>query len=132
MEHKHNSSLVPFAKELRNNMTREENHLWYDFLKNFTPRFQRQKIVGKFILDFYCAKANLAIELDGSQHYGVVGKESDDERTKELEKYKIRIIRFSNLEIKQNFEGVCRKIQIEVEQSLTAVNGGAPFTQGSL
>ena len=132
MEHKHNSSLVPLAKELRNNMTKEERHLWYDFLKGYAPRFQRQKIVGKYILDFYCAAANLAVELDGSQHYSTEGKENDSERTKTLEEYKIRVVRFSNLEIKQNFEGVCRKIDNEVKQSLTRASSGAPFTQGSL
>ena len=131
MEHKHNSSLVPFAKELRNNMTKEESHLWYDFLKGYAPRFQRQKIIGKYILDFYCAAANMEVELDGSQHYSAEGKENDGERTKALEEYKIKVLRFSNLEIKQNFEGVCRKIENEVKQSLTAC-GGAPFTQGSL
>jgi len=131
MEFKHNSSLVPFAKDLRSNMTKEERHLWYDFLKKYEPRFQRQKIIGKYILDFYCAKANLGIELDGSEHYDEKHKKSDEERTKFLENYGIKIIRFSNLEVKQNFEGVCQKIDNTVKQSLTAY-GGAPFTQGSL
>ena len=132
MERKHNSSLVPFARDLRNNMTKEERHLWYDFLKGYEPRFQRQKIVGQFILDFYCAAASLAIEIDGSQHYTEMGKENDAERTKIIEDYKIKIIRFSNLEIKQNFEGVCQMVDNVVKQSLTRASAGAPFTQGSL
>ncbi|WP_253291144.1 endonuclease domain-containing protein [Acetivibrio sp. MSJd-27] len=64
MDRKHNKNIVPFAKELRKNMTKEERHLWYDFLRNYPIRFSRQKILGKYIVDFYCAKAKLAIELD--------------------------------------------------------------------
>ena len=66
---KHNKAIVPVAKMLRRNMTKEENHLWYDFLRAHPARFQRQKILGKYIADFYCARAKLVIELDGSQHY---------------------------------------------------------------
>ena len=66
---KHNHDLVPFAKSLRNNMTKEERHLWYDFLRCYEFRFQRQKVLGKYIADFYCAKASIVVELDGSQHY---------------------------------------------------------------
>ena len=69
MDRKHNSKIVPFAKELRKNMTKEERHLWYDFLKTYPVRFLRQKVLGRYIADFYCAKANVVIELDGSQHY---------------------------------------------------------------
>ena len=69
MDRKHNNKIVPFAKELRKNMTKEERHLWYDFLRSYPIKFTRQKVLGKYIADFYCAKANVVIELDGSQHY---------------------------------------------------------------
>ncbi len=68
MQHKHNNSLVPFAKRLRKEMTKAERHLWYDFLRGHSARFSRQKVLGKYIADFYSAKAKLVIELDGSQH----------------------------------------------------------------
>ena len=66
MEYKHNAKLVPNAKELRKNMTKEERHLWYDFLRDYPVRFQRQKVFGNYIVDFYCASAKLIVELDGS------------------------------------------------------------------
>ena len=69
MERKHNKNIISLARELRKNMTKEEKHLWYDFLRTYPIRFMRQKIIGRYIADFYCAKANLVIELDGSQHY---------------------------------------------------------------
>ena len=70
MNYKHNKSLVNNAKSLRKNMTKEERHLWYDFLRNYPVKFLRQKILGQYIVDFYCAEAHLIVELDGSQHYG--------------------------------------------------------------
>ena len=87
MDRIHNKQIVPLAKELRKNMTKEERHLWYDFLKNYPVRFLRQKIIGNYIVDFYCSKANLVIELDGSQHYEESGIVSDLKRTEFLEKY---------------------------------------------
>lgn len=69
MNRKYNKELVSIAKTLRKNMTNEENHLWYDFLKVYPIRFYRQKVLGKYIADFYCSKAKLVIELDGAQHY---------------------------------------------------------------
>ena len=119
MERKHNKNLVQFAKQLRNNMTKEEKHLWYDFLKHYPVRFNRQKIISKYIVDFYCAKAKIAIELDGSQHYEDKGIKEDIERTEYLESYGIKVIRISNLELHKNFEGVCQYIDILVNQSLS-------------
>ena len=84
MDRKHNSKIVPFAKELRKNMTKEERHLWYDFLRNYPVKFSRQKVLGKYIADFYCAKANVVIELDGSQHYKDDGLFNDEKRTEYL------------------------------------------------
>ena len=119
MEFKHNKSNVPLAKALRKNMTKEEKHLWYDYLRNHSLKFMRQKTLGKYIVDFYCYKAKLAIEIDGAQHYSDGGKEYDEQRTEYLEKqFGVRVIRFTNLEIQQRFEGVCNKISEEIEQSL--------------
>ena len=106
------------AKELRKNMTKEERHLWYDFLSTYTIKFRRQATLGKYIADFYCAEANLIIELDGSEHYTKEGREYDDERTAFLEKYGIRVIRIPNIEITKNFTGVCAYIDYIVQQSI--------------
>ncbi len=119
MDRKHNNKIVPFAKELRKNMTKEERHLWYDFLRNYPIKFMRQKVLGKYIADFYCAKANLVIELDGSQHYEDEGLISDEKRTVYLEQYGIKVIRISNLDVLKNFEGVCMYIDNAVKQSLS-------------
>ena len=119
MDRKHNSKIVPFAKELRKNMTKEEKHLWYDFLKTYPVRFLRQKVLGNYIADFYCAKANLVIELDGSQHYEDEGLANDEKRTVYLEQYGIKVIRISNLDVLKSFEGVCMYIDHEVKQSLS-------------
>ena len=119
MDRKHNTNIVPFAKILRKNMTKEERHLWYDFLKNYPIRFIRQKILGKFIADFYCAKANLVIEIDGSSHYEDTGLKNDAQRTAYLEQYGIKVLRFSNLDIQSNFLGVCTHIDEVVQQSLS-------------
>ena len=86
MDRKHNKNIVPFAKELRKNMTKEERHLWYDFLRHYPVRFVRQKVLGKYIADFYSAEAKLVIELDGSQYYKDAGIKNDIERTEYLEK----------------------------------------------
>ena len=118
IEYKHNKSLIGVGRMLRKNMTPEERHLWYDFLKTYPIRFNGQKIIGKYIVDFYSAKAKLIIELDGSQHYEKNGIDKDVERTKFLEQYGFIIIRIPNNEIKQNFRGVCEYIDLCVKQSL--------------
>ena len=84
MQPKHNKQLVPLAKQLRKEMTKEERHLWYDFLRGYPIRFSRQKVLGKYIADFYSAK--LVIELDGSQHYENDNMQKDTERTDFFEK----------------------------------------------
>ena len=119
MDRKYNSKIVPFAKELRKNMTKEERHLWYDFLREYPMKFIRQKVLGKYIADFYCAKANIVIELDGSQHYEDDGLVTDEKRTAYLEQYGIKVIRISNLDISKNFESVCMYIDNAVKQSLS-------------
>ena len=108
----HNADLVENARTLRKNMTKEERHLWYDFLRTNPARFQRQKVLGNYIADFYCAEHRLIIELDGSQHYEDRGKLYDAKRTEALNALGYRVIRFANNEIHQNFEGVCQYIEL--------------------
>ena len=119
MQSKHNKQLVPFAKQLRKEMTKEERHLWYDFLRTHPVRFSRQKVLGKYIADFYSAEAKLVIELDGSQHYEDVNTEKDAERTAFLEGYGLTILRRPNNEVSRNFRGVCEYIDAAVRQSLS-------------
>ena len=119
MQSKHNKQLVPLAKQLRKEMTKEERHLWYDFLRTHPVRFSRQKVLGKYIADFYSAEAKLVIELDGSQHYEDSNVVKDAERSAFLEGYGLTIIRVPNNEITRNFRGVCEYIDTEVRQSLS-------------
>ena len=114
MQSKHNKQLVPLAKQLRKEMTKEECHLWYDFFKSYPVRFSRQKVLGKYIADFYCAEAKLVIEIDGSQHYEDSNKEKDDARTAFLEGYGLKVIRIPNNEVFRNFRGVCEYIDQEI------------------
>ena len=119
MQSKHNKQLIPFAKQLRKEMTKEERHLWYDFLRTYPVRFSRQKVLGKYIADFYSAEAKLVIELDGSQHFEEVNTEKDTERTIFLEGYGLTVIRIPNNEVTRNFGGVCEYIDSVVKQSLS-------------
>ena len=119
MQYKHNPQLTSNAKELRKNMTKEERHLWYDFLKTYPVKFSRQKVLGKYIVDFYSAEAKIVIELDGSQHYDPENQKKDEERTVFLEQYGLRIIRIPNNEVMNNFIGVCEYIDAAVKQSLS-------------
>ena len=119
MQRKHNKQLVPLAKHLRKNMTKEERYFWCDFLRNHPVRFSRQKILGKYIADFYSAEANLVIEIDGSQHYEDSVIMQDVERTAFIEAYGLKVIRIPNNEISKNFRGVCEYIDTEVKQSLS-------------
>ena len=100
-------------------MTKEERHLWYDFLRPYPLKFLRQKILGKYIVDFYCAKAKLIVELDGSQHYESKNMEYDRQRTAYLEQYGLRVLRIPNNEVSRNFSGVCEYIDGVVKQSLS-------------
>ena len=110
MDRKHNKTIVPLAKNLRKNMTKEERHLWYDFLREYPVKFTRQKVLGNYIVDFYCAQASIVIELDGSQHYEETGIEKDNERTEYLEQYGLKVIRIPNNWVNQNFREVCEYI----------------------
>ena len=118
MERKHNIELTSNAKILRKNMTKEEKHLWYDFLKMYPVRFLRQKVIDNYIVDFYCHSARLIIELDGSQHYEEKGLLKDKIRTQGIEQRNLTVIRIPNNEVNRNFEGVCQYIDIVVKESL--------------
>ena len=114
MQRKHNKQLIPMAKHLRREMTKEERKLWYDYLSPYPHRFRRQVTVGNYILDFYCAAAKLAVELDGSQHYEPKGQSYDAQRTEYLNNLGISVLRFSNTDVMQNLRGVCRYIDAAV------------------
>ncbi len=117
MQYNHNKSLTPFARQLRKTMTKEERHLWYDFLRNYPVRFLRQKVVGPYIVDFYCAEANLVVELDGSQHYDPCGMEKDEKRTAYLNQCGLNVLRIPNNEVMNNFSGVCEFIHTAVRKA---------------
>lgn len=112
----YNKTLLPSARSLRKNMTPQESHLWYDFLKSYPIKIYRQRPIGTYIADFYCSKANLIIEIDGSQHYTEDGKKYDDNRTQVINQFGVEVIRFSNYDINTNFEGVCTAIDIEIRK----------------
>ena len=116
-----NKDLTPYARELRKNMTKEERHLWYDFLRDYPVKFVRQKILKKYIVDFYCPEYKIVIELDGSQHYEDDGPEKDRERTRYLvETFGVEVIRFQNVDVNESFEGVCMEIDRVVKRKAGA------------
>ncbi len=103
-------------------MTPEERHLWYDFLKDYPVRFLRQKVIDGYIVDFYCASAKIAIELDGSQHYTQAGIEYDEERDKLLQAWGIEVIRFPNGAVRERFADTCRYIDQIVTSKIKSTN----------
>ena len=110
MNQTNNPKLRGNAQKLRREMTKEERRLWYDFLKRIPVTVNRQKVIGPYIVDFYCASAKLVIELDGSQHYEDEGLASDRERDHMLNQLGITVVRYSNDEVSRNFDGVCEDI----------------------
>ena len=112
----YNKENIPLAKTLRKNMTPWERKLWYEFLRDYPVRFQRQKAIGNFIADFYCARARLVIELDGGGHYTAEQSEKDEMRTKDLESMNLTVVRICNLHIDCNFSGVCEYIDLTVKR----------------
>ncbi len=111
-------NLLINARSLRKNMTPEEKHLWYDFLSKYPIRFYKQRIIDNYIVDFYCSKAKLVIELDGSQHYEAEAIEYDNLRTQILQQYELEVVRFTNREIWDNFEGVCQEIDKKIKERI--------------
>ena len=110
MPHPRNDALLTNARTLRKNMTKEERHLWYDFLRYCRPRFRRQEIIGNYIADFYCHEAKLIIELDGSQHLQPNAIEYDTRRTHFFHSLGLLVVRYYNTDINNNFDGVCQDI----------------------
>ncbi|MBE6959374.1 MAG: endonuclease domain-containing protein [Ruminococcaceae bacterium] len=118
MDRKHNSELTENAIKLRKNMTKEERHLWYDFLRNYPVRFLRQKVIDNYIVDFYCHDARLVIELDGSQHFEEKGLIKDRFRTEIIQNRNLLVIRIPNNAVTENFRGVCEYIDQIVKSRL--------------
>ena len=106
--------MIAVARMLRKNLTKEGKHLWYDFLSAYPVKFTRQKILGHYVADFYCAKAKLVIELDGSGHDTLQGQKHDFQRTAFLEKHGIKVLRIPNIDVMQNFDQVCEHIDCYV------------------
>ena len=106
------------AKTLRKNMTKEERHLWYDFLSHYPIHFYRQRMIGTYIVDFYCPKAKLVIELDGSQHFEKTGLKNDTLRDQYLADHSLMVLRIPNNEINYNFNNVCEYIDHIVKQRI--------------
>ncbi|MBR5218113.1 MAG: endonuclease domain-containing protein [Clostridia bacterium] len=128
----YNKTNIPLARALRKNMTPWERKLWYDFLRTYPIRFQRQKAIGEYIVDFYCAKAGLAIELDGGGHYNPEQDKKDKIRTAKLEEMNLKVVRISNREIDNNFSGVCEYIDLTVKESLPqSAELTAPSSEGA-
>ena len=117
-----NNKLLNVAKILRRNMTKQERHLWYDYLQKYPVKIYKQRIIDEYIVDFYCHQARLVIEIDGSQHYTNKGKQYDEERAQVFEKYGILVLRFSNLDIGNKFEGVCHIIDKTINERISNNN----------
>ena len=112
------NSQLETARQLRREMTPQERKLWYLFLRTYPVKVYKQRIIGKFIVDFYCASAKLVIEVDGSQHYDPSKQENDRKRTEYLSGYDILVLRIPNNEVMHNFSGVCQFIDYHVNQRL--------------
>ena len=110
--------LLDNARSLRQNMTPQEKHLWYDFLRHHPIKIYKQKIISHYIVDFYCHSAKLVIELDGSQHYNPEAREYDRQRSEELAELGIEVIRFTNFEVDKTFEGVCYVIDKTIRERM--------------
>ena len=110
------------ARILRRNMTSQERHLWYDFLRDYPIKIYKQRIIADFIADFYCAQARLVIEIDGAYHYTPQGKSYDAARTEILEEYGLHVLRFSNRDIDEKFGGVCYMIDKTIKERVESIS----------
>ena len=129
MNQKQNPRLTPNAKTLRKTMTKEERRLWYECLKLLPVTVNRQKVIGRYIVDFYCASAKLVIELDGSQHYEEAALAADRERDAYLCSLGLTVLRYTNLEVNRNFKVVCDDVYrhvMPVSTSSPAAAGASP------
>ena len=119
---KKNERLTRLSQNLRTNATKEENTLWYQYLRHYPAQFRRQRPLGNYIVDFYCAKALLVVELDGSQHYDTAEMARDAARTCYLESIGLKVLRFSNADVNQRLEGVCQAIDLAVKQRFITIS----------
>ncbi|MBO5196197.1 MAG: DUF559 domain-containing protein [Clostridia bacterium] len=111
MNETHNSKLTENSQTLRTNMTPQEKHIWYDFLKHLPVTVHRQKVIENYIVDFYIASAKIVVEIDGAQHYKEDGKKADKERDARLGELGITVLRYTNRDIDRRFKGVCWDIK---------------------
>ncbi len=111
-----NKNLTSLSQNLRKNQTKEENSLWFRFLRKYPVPFRRQYVIGEYIVDFFCHKARLVIELDGSGHYEPEQIEKDFARTRYLESQGLLVLRFTNIDIQKNFYSVCEEIDKQVKE----------------
>ncbi len=118
----YNADLVFRAREMRKNPTPAEKKLWQNYLRQLPQRWLRQRPIAHFIVDFYCATLRLVIEVDGGGHFTEEGKAHDLERSRILESYGLKIVRFTNREVLEDFEGVCQKID--------ELSSKSPFSRG--
>lgn len=118
----YNKKIISNAKELRKNMTPQEKRLWYDYLSKYPIRFQRQKTIDNYIVDFYCHKAMLAIELDGSQHYTEQAIQYDKNRTSCLSTIGVNTLRILNIDVDRNFEAVCKLVDNTVKSRIREIS----------
>ena len=114
----HNRNLKEYAQKLRKTATKEENLLWYQFLRKYPVQFRRQYVIVNYIVDFYCYKAKLVVELDGSQHCDPKGMEYDRIRTAYLQSQGLTVLRISNLDVLRRFKEVCEYIDHTVKAEL--------------
>ena len=112
----YNGKNIFLAKNLKKRATPQEKHLWYDFLKDYKIKFQRQKAIGEYIVDFYCPTLKIAIEIDGNQHYSKEGIEKDRIRTEEINKQGVQIIRITNKQIDNDFSWICEYLDTEIQE----------------
>ena len=126
----YNKKLINNSRKLRNNMTPEEKHLWYDFLKNLKITVHRQKVIFDYIVDFYIPGYSIVIELDGSQHYEKENKKDDVERDSKLNSKGIKVLRYTNLQVNNDFENVCKDILNHITPHPSAAQTPSPQGEG--
>ena len=127
MKYYYNGDLKIIARYLRKRMTKQERHLWYDFLKSYEYQFYRQRIIDRFIADFYCPAAKLVIELDGGQHYDDKKMLDDEHRSAIINQYGIQVVRIPNNEIDNNFYNVCTYLDSVIKKR---IKGNSSVTYG--
>ena len=113
-----NDDILRRSQTLRKEMTREERHLWYDFLKTYPIQFKRQYPIGPYFADFYCFQAKMIVELDGSQHCEPEKIEYDQRRTEYIRQQGFAVVRFSNRDVTSRFRSVCEYIDMTVQNRM--------------